>query len=183
MGWRHVAADPVTVTRKPVVRFGIVAGVSYDVADPSSPDGRAEQSLELIDIGPGAAAGLGRKDQVAARIARQTELRKPMVCHVLDGLGDVGPPLDEIAAGVPRFEASGVDGGDRDPTSPSACSPTWARRNGRIEQGRGRRDAEQPLGRLLKGRPMWRSGHLDRCTQVGAVGEQPRNPAVIEGHG
>jgi hypothetical protein len=176
-GRRDDRADAVRPGR-PVDPLGVEVGVGQQRPDPRPPHRLRKRPPELHQVGARAPAGHRREDQVAVAIDHEDDLGEVGVSPDGIGVSAAGPPLDVVAAGVPRLHAGAIDGRQRDAPLPDAV-PQGALEDG-VEHLPARDGGQEPHGGLLEGGIVRHRAQADLAAEFGIIGQVRRQPAVVE---
>ena len=158
--------------------LGVEVRVGQKGLDPSAADGLLQRHIERHQVRARPATGHGSEDHVGGAIDHEDDLREFGVSRDLVAVPAARAALDVVPAGVPRFQASVVDSGQRDA---SLADPVPQRPlEHRVEQLAGRRSQEQSAGSLLEGGEVGHGFHPDLTGDIGVVHEVLGEAAVVE---
>lgn len=172
--------NPQFVAGERVVGFAVEAGIRRDRFHPGTRLSFDQEGAKVAEVGSRSLAGPRRQAEVTRRVADDAQLG---IAAIGDGaLSPVFPqlfsPPRKIAAGMPRFEAAGVHGGQTHAAAENLRLP------GPLDRGRDQPSKrllhQQPIGRLLQRREVRHLFQADRCAQRIAVRQQPDRAAVRE---
>ena len=138
---RNMACDSHDLAGEFVIRLRIVSGVSNDMVDSCKLCGFPDKPSEFVHVGPRTIPGRMGQNHVIAAIAYDAELGELTRGRILYRAGSLRLASHEIAAGMMRVEAGGIDSGrfDLPIRTPRTAASTLLGSHGAFQQVGGTR--------------------------------------------